>query len=970
MRCVLMTVCVVLARVFAGLAQTESVFDYLEPIRIQTTDNYSTFESTDGFIWVCAEQGLTKFNFEKSQVVHNKGGTAENDVWRTFSDKFGRRWLVHAGRVASYLKNGRIYQIAYPDDMQNIVPDSYCGDTVYFATRGSHKSAVMLLPNGKFQWIRNANGKETLFRLSNNNVHVYRQNERMYYTVAGGKPIPLKRPLTSISLTANESPYNEKVFYVVKDPSRKKDTIVFFKNGRFEFHQVDKYFGKGAELIWLRPGTAEGIVKTPSGVLYYDDIITKRRNRLMEPAIDFFYKKYGMNFHPLIDSNGNLWITVNRGVVYFISLFWLNLETVDLLTFNGNPEKYVITIETDAHKSFLIKNLTNDLYYWVPETNKKELLFRGTKITKVQAINQKNYWITGEYLYIQNPQTGDRKQYKHSMKKPVFVVLDKDRVLFASGELLDIHAGTRTRLLSTVFTHQIEAMKVFGKQIVVQTDSEILFYDWHTDQLIATSQTLYPHKSIIHRNHVVTIQEKKLLFLNEKGKIVDTLKFVEPILDVTELGEDLIVASNNWFYLVAPVQASSGSKFATRKAYYSDLNEQNVRIRTINRWDNEDFILIGTNVGLMKLNWSELERSYDKKGREKVHWELVVNGTVRANASTYTFDYWEKDIVVKLDALSYATMGNLSYYYRLNGINNFWKESRSDHLEFHSLPAGKYTLEIYANNGILSSEIYSTQFNVRAPFWQTSYFYAGIWMVVILFNWWLIRYIVKRKQQEYKNKHRLLELELSSLKNQLNPHFIYNSLNSLQSLVYKKNDLVTNQYIVSLSRLMRTLLDNTRSELTSVYNEIEFLNHYITIQSLRLTHGIEYSITCNASTEVQNTLLIRNMVVQPFVENAIIHGLQAKDGEKKLRVHFEVKRAYVEVTVEDNGIGRESAAKINTARQEKRKSYGTTILQEKSEILRTYFDEHLNYSYEDLYYEGEACGTKVTIYMTPHVKHK
>lgn len=115
-----------------SFAQLDNLFEYLEPVKTFSVDNYGIFEDSEGYIWIYSEQGLERFSFDKSKRVVNRGGEVANDIWNVFKDNNERIWLVHRGNSASYLKNGKIHSLAYPKGVKGLVPYSYSVDKVFF----------------------------------------------------------------------------------------------------------------------------------------------------------------------------------------------------------------------------------------------------------------------------------------------------------------------------------------------------------------------------------------------------------------------------------------------------------------------------------------------------------------------------------------------------------------------------------------------------------------------------------------------------------------------------------------------------------------------------------------------------------------------------------------------------------------------------------------------------------------------
>lgn len=172
----------------------------------------------------------------------------------------------------------------------------------------------------------------------------------------------------------------------------------------------------------------------------------------------------------------------------------------------------------------------------------------------------------------------------------------------------------------------------------------------------------------------------------------------------------------------------------------------------------------------------------------------------------------------------------------------------------------------------------------------------------------LIRRHLKRKLKQYqetlKLQTRLLETELRVNRALMNPHFIFNSLNSIQNLILNKHNDEANVYLLKFSKLMRKILESNTTENISLADEIDILKRYLELEQLRFQEDFTYSITLDDSVK-STQIRIPIMMIQPFVENAIWHGLMNKEGERILEIRFSIEdEKYLLCIVEDNGLGR------------------------------------------------------------------
>jgi LytS/YehU family sensor histidine kinase len=227
--------------------------------------------------------------------------------------------------------------------------------------------------------------------------------------------------------------------------------------------------------------------------------------------------------------------------------------------------------------------------------------------------------------------------------------------------------------------------------------------------------------------------------------------------------------------------------------------------------------------------------------------------------------------------------------------------------------------------------------------------------------------VLKRKQKISREKadteKRIAELRLSALRAQMNPHFIFNAINSIQHFVLQNNSEQAYNYLAKFSRLIRLVLDQSQSESISLDQELKMLNLYIELEQLRFERPFSYEIIVDEEL-ADNNIKVPGMLVQPFVENAIWHGLlPKKTGEAWIRIEFRRQKGFTEITIEDNGVGRKAAEKLRP-KDEKRRSYGLQITEERLRISEEKSPDQPVIQITDMHNEnGDATGTKVVIQL-------
>jgi tetratricopeptide (TPR) repeat protein len=238
---------------------------------------------------------------------------------------------------------------------------------------------------------------------------------------------------------------------------------------------------------------------------------------------------------------------------------------------------------------------------------------------------------------------------------------------------------------------------------------------------------------------------------------------------------------------------------------------------------------------------------------------------------------------------------------------------------------------------------------------------ALIIVVFGLLTWLLVRNIREKQRAN-------MQIKIQSLRSQMNPHFIFNSLNSVNNFISKNDERSANKYLSDFSKLMRAVLKNSDLDFVSLESEIETLRLYLELEHFRFGNKFTYALTIDESIE-PNQVQIPPMLVQPYIENAIWHGLRYKEDKGELLVRFYLEGGHLFCTIIDNGIGRKKSAELKTSNQKQQQSTGIKNTKERIELLNKMYKTKLQIRIEDLEQNGEALGTKVLISLPYKIEY-
>ncbi|WP_313027884.1 histidine kinase [Soonwooa sp.] len=310
-------------------------------------------------------------------------------------------------------------------------------------------------------------------------------------------------------------------------------------------------------------------------------------------------------------------------------------------------------------------------------------------------------------------------------------------------------------------------------------------------------------------------------------------------------------------------------------------------------------------------------------------------------------------------ALNFADRDKLIYRYRIN--NEEWTYLGNEpKISLVKPVAGDYLVEVQVgdNLGNIQPRTLKFKFYISAPFYKTWWFWLLSLLLVAIMTFRFTYFLVQQEKQKGILKKRAKENENKMLRSQMNPHFLFNSLNSINSFIIQNKDKEASRYLTSFSKLMRKILDNSQKETISLKEELEATKLYLDLEAVRMEHKFDYNMMISDDMEPEE-VSIPPLILQPFLENAIWHGINHKNGKGHLEIRFSRDVDNFEmivIEIEDDGVGRKKAAEIR--KSSTHKSYGLEIT--KGRILG--LDKRNQVDILDLYDENSVgIGTKVLI---------
>lgn len=253
----------------------------------------------------------------------------------------------------------------------------------------------------------------------------------------------------------------------------------------------------------------------------------------------------------------------------------------------------------------------------------------------------------------------------------------------------------------------------------------------------------------------------------------------------------------------------------------------------------------------------------------------------------------------------------------------------------------------------LSNEVVSGQREEQTLLQQQQLIIYGLIAIIVIIL--ITSYFIYKNAQASKRANQLLALK--SLRGQMNPHFIFNALNSVNQFISQNDERSANKYLSEFSKLMRLVLENSQEDFISLQKEEEIISLYVKLEHYRFRDKFDYTITIDENLN-KEVIQLPPMLIQPYIENAVWHGLRYKEEKGKLNLEFVRQNGHLKVVISDDGIGREKSAQLKTDNQKKHNSTGLKNIQERLQILNTVYKTNYTVQIEDL---AADTGTRVTI---------
>ena len=931
-------------------AQNPYYINYTISDGLPSDNVYSVFQDDDGLIWFTTDVGIVRYDSKSFQLFNTDDGLSDNEVFRLSKDSKGRMWMHTLNGKPCFLYKNKIFNEHNSALLRQIKGSGHVVD--FYEDR--EKNIYLSFRSGEIFII---DPSDNVKRKNNQISHWGVWKSDTLYAIHSNKVTRMDDGISVQDLDIN---------------SWKK---MFSMQSRL-CHLADAdYFSSGDELyivnqnrltLYLHVKDAMGItnvckiddylwVSTRTGLYQYDGI--KLVNHFFaEDAVSDVFR----------DKEGNYWVTtLNRGVLWMPSMKVLRLQDdkkIYRLGLNGD-EVWIGGTENN----YYVKNRGELTAYHLPAN------WADNKISCFRFYRGKTYIGAKSGLAI-----SDARGMKYYRVNVNDLLHSNNHIYIATTYTARIHLDNVT----TDIVHTPAPDKILAKRtnvlcsddkgnIWIGTNFGLYLYANETDgfRMYNMGEQFEELAISIEDIFFDTVQNKLLVATASKGLVVlEGKKMVKVIKTTNGLNNNTVIAIKKIADNVYLAGTNNGLNRITFSNDTDRVENYNFQVGINNKRVNDielvlDTVYLATDYGLLYFNISALA---------PLSVYPVCNITaVKTNNGLYnggSLSYADNDISISFNGISFKDKGNVDYYYRFVGKDRTWNVTGESQVNYKDLAPGEYTFELFCTNGLGNkSKVQSVSFEILPPFWQKPWFIAFCVLVLVGLIYGYMRYRLKKQQaknETEKNRmqvekdrvqleKQMLELEQKALRMQMNPHFIFNALNTIKGYYSEGDDVKAGNYIAKFSKLLRMLLNN-EGQNTTLDIEIEMLKLYVELTRIRYHEKFSYTIYVDPGLMPADTI-IPNLLLQPIVENAIIHGLAAKTGQGTLSISFKKDGEVMLCIVEDDGIGRMRAAALKSNNLYDSKAIAIVL-----DRLKL-FDEHTSFEIIDLEQDGFSRGTKVII---------
>lgn len=890
-----------------SLGQELNYLHYTDKDGLPSNEIYGIEIDNKGYLWAVTDKGIAKYDGNKFEVFTTINNLNDNVYFNIMASASGKIWLWAYNFKYNYIENGKIQSYKYNHLIEKIADGDYSGTSICEGKNGDmffqvNKKFFSISQTGTITYFdKIAFGRNIIVTLKNNTLVNH-----------GHVDAPIERLSAILFKMENYTQIiqglNNKFFVLVSGKIIYSDsselTIKQFN------HQIESLIEDDAGKIWV----SHSLNKLEIFNHINDEKPTSIFNNISGKLVK--------------DKFGNVWFSNSYTGLY---------------KFPSNNIKSILCKEANVLTSIVQygDNLIMQSY-----NNKFNIFNIKTKESKTLSFSELIPFVKPNENLI---------HFNHNDKLSFFAhncLVSKDQIFaqFSARAIQRIHNNTYISIgnngvrvfnnLGTVLklipapSNQLKDVEYISEsKIYIASNIGLLVYDGSkTQHEIPNDEYKTEHIQCILRIGDLLIlgsKGKGIIVYNFKSKTVETAlntnakKFYPNSINClqyhngiiwagTNIGICKLAISNHKIQLINRLDVNNGLRlndvlgihlwnnklYAITLNYLNILDLTNPKLFELEKPNIPDIIKIYNNYELKSYTNSTISEDYTRN-----NFEFIVNSPYLANKN------------------------RLSFFYKLENYHTHWVETRENSIKLVDLPSGEYVLKIYSSvdNGTVNSEIKYINIHIKKPIWKTTWFKLLLLLVIVILFFVAMFIYFFIKNNKLKRSRELAQFQQNALRSQLKPHFIFNTLNSIQNYVIRNNMESATDFIEKFARLTRYVLDTSDYELMPIKNELEIITAYLEIEQERFKN-FDFQIIVAEGLET-DLYKLPTLILQPLIENAIWHGIHSKNQKGEIIIRIEENLENILLSVEDDGIGRIKKTKAGHV------SKGIQLIQNRLDLL-------------------------------------
>lgn len=887
--------------VVSQYAQTTSFKKLDKSDGLPSNFTYRVLEDLEGNIWICTNKGLCKYNGDKMCCFDQGDGLPDEDIYKITMDDMGRIWLLHAGSNIAFIQNDSIYVIPTPSS---------------------------------------ANIQEQYFNLGENQGFVIGDD---YYIIDGNNTLKkdsvILHPKSGNGLTWNN-------YFLSNNYYNYEYTI---KTIEGEIHKVIPEIEVKVHSISQYHHPTNSFQIYANNKLYILDTLFD-----IQETIDIELPDNQYVLSSLKDQWGNIWICSKEGL--YVKNYLHN--SLDIKNYQETDGRNIIKILDYKNSAICIDDrggifkLENNLIDKISDVN----IYSG--ITYDAEIIKDQLYIS--YGLIGLTRIDLMNNYKlDSLDRLIkeFAIASDTIMYSIERKLGEVNLGKLTSKTHYKKFYKNITIDTLNQNIWLNTNDSLHIYNYNK-QLVKTKSVYFP---LIE--NLVFINNARVMITTADGKyfVCDSDSCLSIFDNEPSRVKSLKVQNENiWLNQNSALYRTStncSAKDTLVKFFdYNTLQDQSILVNDALLF--KDRLLLGTVNGLISIG--QLDRVLDQRN---INLAIEYSDGSQIKNSKVDRSFEDRNFAISCNAKYFGDRSQLFYEYYIQGSESDTILTSDDKISINDLAYGDYQLMVRAKDVLGNkSDIKYVDISISKAWFHRPLVYLAMLILLSGIMYSIFRYYLSRIYKKNMLQQQLAELELSALQSQMNPHFVFNAMNSIQNLIINNKSDEADLYVSKLSGLMRRYLESSKEKYISMEDELEIIEAYLQLEKLRFGNRIKYHIVCDLSKEDLKTKIPATMI-QPFVENALKHGLFHKQSNGNIYIKIHGNKNDLFIIVEDDGVGRAKVKDIQRKNRSSHNSTGIQSIKNKLEVLRKLDNISIDLEVEDLMNGNTPSGTRVNIRM-------